>query len=401
MDPMAMSRVLARALLVLLLVAPASAFASGLAGRTYERPSGGGIGPPIPNVALSFVKEDGSAAFGVTTAANGSYSISLAAGRYYVLASHVDYEDYASAPGFAVVVSGSTKGTVNFFLRRPVVTTVLIVRHAEKQDPNSNAQNEPLSAVGTMRAQRLRDTLLRAGISAVYATAARRTQDTVAPLAATFRLQTQTYSSAPTLASNVLAQHRGDVVLVAAHSDTVDDVANAFGAQLPTQPLADYDNLYVVSVAGAMTNVVNLQYGADSTPDDTKNDKRTMTLLLVGKVAASSAPEPQDLRHAARKAGIVAIYASSSSALIAPLATALSLAPVIYNGNDIPAFAAQLVSAHPRDTVLVSGTHEELRALVRQVGGRPFPVLYANDRDHLIVLTRLASGEVRIVPLRF
>ena len=147
---------------------------------------------------------------------------------------------------------------------------MLIVRHGEKLNPDSNTQNEPLSAAGQARALALRKTLLRSGVTAVYSTDTRRTRDTVAPLAAIFRLSTQPYTDANALANEVLAHHRGDVVVVAAHSDTMAAVANAFGAQLSTAPIADFDNIYVVSVAGNMSNVVNLQYAADSTPDATK-----------------------------------------------------------------------------------------------------------------------------------
>jgi Histidine phosphatase superfamily (branch 1) len=297
--------------------------ASGLSGGVFVRPSGGGIGAPIANVALSFVREDGSAAFAAVSDANGRYAISLDPGRYYMLAGHPDYEDDNSAPGFAVV-DPNTHGTANFFLREPQVTTVLIVRHGEKQDPNSTDQNEPLSADGQARALALRETLLRSGLSAVYATDTRRTRDTVTPLAAVFRLSPQIYASANALANDVLAQHRGDVVLVAAHSETAAMVANAFGTQLPTTSIADFDNLYVVSIAGTVSNAVNLQYGADSTPDTTKNDPHAMTLLLIGSDAPAGAPELQQLLHSARKAGVTAIYTGTAvNALVAPLAMAL------------------------------------------------------------------------------
>lgn len=380
--------------------------ASGLRGGTFVLPVGGGIGATIPGVSLSFVKEDGSAAFATASDANGRYSISLAPGRYYMLASHQDYEDYNSAPGFAVVNS-NTRGTANFFLREPQLTTVLIARHGEKQDPNSNAPDEPLSADGQARAQALRATLLRAGVTAVYATDTRRTRDTAAPLAAAFRLNTEIYADANALAGDVLAQHRGDVVLVVAHSNTVATVANAFGTQLPTASIADFDNLYVVSVpsvsaAGAASNAVNLQYAADSTPDATKNDGHAMTLLLVGISAPAGTPEPQQLLHAARKAGVNTIYSSTAAnPLVAPLATALGLTPVSFNGNDMPAFTGQLINSHPQDTVMVAASSDELRALIRQFGGYPFPVIYNSDLDHMIVLTRLVSGELRVVPLRF
>lgn len=375
--------------------------ASGLRGGTFVLPVGGGIGATIPGVSLSFVKEDGSAAFATSSDASGRYAISLAPGRYYMLASHPGYEDDNSAPGFAVV-SSNTRGTANFFLREPQLTTVLITRHGEKQDPNSNAPDEPLSADGQARALALRETLLRAGVTAVYATNTRRARDTAAPLAAVFRLNTEIYADANALASDVLAQHRGDVVLVVAHSDTMATVANAFGTQLPTASIADFDNLYVVSVAGATSNAVNLQYAADSTPDTAKNDRHAMTLLLVGISAPASAPEPQQLLHAARKAGVNAIYSSTAAnPLVAPLATALGLTPVSFNGSDMAAFTSQLINSHPQDTVVVAASNDELRALIRQFGGHPFPVIYNSDVDHMIVLTRLVSGELRVVPLRY
>ena len=116
---------------------------TGKQGGAFEQP----VGPAIANVALTFVKEDGSASFDTTTNASGRYRISLTPGRYYALASHPAYEDYNSAPGF-FVVNPNTMGVGNFFLRPPQMTTVLIVRHGEKQNPNSNAPTEPLSAAG-------------------------------------------------------------------------------------------------------------------------------------------------------------------------------------------------------------------------------------------------------------
>ncbi|HET7794287.1 MAG TPA: histidine phosphatase family protein [Rhizobacter sp.] len=369
--------------------------ASGLHGGTFE--SAGG--PTIANVSLSFVKEDGSASFDTTSNASGQYSIALSPGRYYLLAQHTSHEDYNSAPGFGVV-NANTMGVANFFLRPPQVTTVLIVRHGEKQDPNSNATTEPLSAAGQARAQALRETLLRAGITAVYSTDTTRTRDTVAPLAAAFRLPTQIYATPAALAAEVLAQHAGDVVLVAAHSDTADDVANAFGAAVSTASIADFDNLYVVSIAGNSINAMNLQYAADSTPDLTKNDRHAMTLLLVGTSAPGS--EAQELLHAARKAGVSAIFTSTAgNPLVAPLAAALGLATTNFNAADMPAFASLLTGSHSQSTVVVAASNDELRALIRQLGAEPFPIIYSSDLDHLVVLTRFPSGAQRVVPLRF
>jgi len=371
--------------------------ASGLQGVAWVQPGGA----PIANVELSFVKEDGSAAFATSSSASGSYRIALDPGRYYMLATHPDHEDYNSAPGFAVV-SANTLGTANFFLRAPMVTTILIVRHGEKQDPNSNAQDEPLSADGQARALALRSTLLRSGVSAVYSTDTRRTRDTVDPLAAAFRLGTQIYADPNALANEVFAQHRGDVVLVAAHGNTMTTVANAFGAQLPAAVNADFDNLYVVSAAGTTTTAINLQYAADSVPDTSRNDRRAMTLLLVGATAPAAGPQPQALLHAARKAGVSAVYTSAAvNALVAPLAGAIGLTPSIFNAGDMPAFASQLVATHAQDTVVVAASNDELRALIRQLGARPFPVIFASDVDHMIAVTRFVSGALRVLALHF
>jgi hypothetical protein len=87
--------------------------------------------------------------------------------------------------------------------------------------------------------------------------------------------------------------------------------------------------------------------------------------------------------------------------LLTPLANALNLLPMTFNGNDILAFANQLVSNHPQDTVVVAGTHDQLSELIRQLGGHPFPIIYASDTDHLILVTRFPSGTIRVVPMRF
>jgi broad specificity phosphatase PhoE len=379
-------------LALMVLMACLSAYASGLRGQTFVRLPGGGIGAPIPAVSLSFVKEDSSASFSATTDANGQYAIDLEPGRYYWLATHGDFEDDSSAPG-VVVVSANQRGTANFFLREPQITTVLIVRHADRQ-------NDQLSPAGMTRAGHLRDALLRSGVTAVHSTNTVRTRSTVKPLADTFRLPIQLYSDPTALASGILAQHRGDVVLVAAHSNTVSQVINALGAQVLMEDSTDFDNLYVVTVAGNEHKAVNLQYGADSLPDNTKNAGHAMTLLLVGQSGAG--PDPQDLLHAARKAGVTGIFTSSAGTpLLTPLANALNLSPMTFNGNDIPAFANQLVSNHPQDTVIVAGTHDQLRELIRQLGGHPFPIIYATDTDHLILVTRFPSGTIRVVPMRF
>lgn len=371
-------------------------------GHTYVRLSNDGIGPTISHVALSFVKEGSTSAVTTTSDATGHYSITLNPGRYYFLATHRDYEDESSAPGFIVVGAGSPQDA-NFFLRKPLITTVLIVRHAEKVENSTLPDRDiPLTTNGKKRALRLRAALLRAGVTAVYSTDTVRTRDTVKPLADLFGLPIQTYTTPAVLKSMVTAEHRGDVVLVAGHSDTVGKLANEFGAEVSIGINNEYDNLYVVSVSGK-ANVVNLQYAVDSlaTPEIRRNERRAMTLLLVGTSAGSTAQDSQDLLHAARKAGVTKIFRSADgNSLVTPLATALNLTPETFVGSDMPAFANRLISNHAQDRVVVGGTKRELQELIRQLGGSPFPVIYDSDVDHLIVVTRFKAGVVRVVPMR-
>src|SRR6478672_3572568 len=64
---------------------------------------------------------------------------------------------------------------------RPV-TTVILVRHAEKKiEPNN--QDPDLTPAGEVRAQEIARMFRDAGINAIYATQFKRTQQTVKPLA--------------------------------------------------------------------------------------------------------------------------------------------------------------------------------------------------------------------------
>ena len=369
----------------------------GLQGFAAERRADGSTGGRVSGAQLRFVLETGGTVRTATTDANGSYSLAIAQGRYYASASHPDFEDYTSAPGF--FLPANPRGIANFFLRAPAVTTVIIVRHAEKLDPNSSVPEEPLSPAGQARATQLAESLLRAGITAVYATDTVRTRTTVGALAKIFELPVDVYSDPAALATQVLATHRGDVVLVGAHSNTIAAVANAFGAQVPAEDSNDFDNVYVVSVAGNRTNVINLQYGADSTPDTTKNDGDASTFLLVG--ASSAGSLPQDLLHTARKAGVAAIFHEGVSNLVQPLATALNITPQTFVAGDIPTLVAQILSSHPTAPVVLAGSHDVLRAVIQAIGGYPTPVLNPYDTDHLIVVTHFASGETRAVSMRY
>jgi 2,3-bisphosphoglycerate-dependent phosphoglycerate mutase len=144
---------------------------------------------------------------------------------------------------------------------RPV-TTALIVRHAEKV---AAAGDAPLSADGQARAEALVHVAGDAGVVAVYATQWQRTQQTVQPLADQLLLPVNVVDASDVegLVDQVLADHAGEVVMIAGHSDTVPDIIEEFGADpIPAIAENEYDNLYVVTVYRFnRAAVVHLNYG--------------------------------------------------------------------------------------------------------------------------------------------
>ena len=150
--------------------------------------------------------------------------------------------------------------------RRPV-TTVIIVRHAEKViDPNN--PDVDLSPAGQARAQEIARVLSDAGINAIYATQYKRTQQTVKPLADKLGLTPVIVNSRNTgdLLGQIRAQRSGQTVFIAGHNNTVPEIIAALGGpQYPAIPESQYDNLYIVTVyRTGKARVVKMKYGTAS-----------------------------------------------------------------------------------------------------------------------------------------
>ncbi len=110
-------------------------------------------------------------------------------------------------------------------------TVFVIVRHAEKSadDP----KDPTLSPAGRLRAQRLADRLATRRVTAVHATAYRRTRQTAAPTAQRHGLDVQTYdASAPVedFVSTLQNRPSAGTVLIIGHSNTVPAIAQALCA---------------------------------------------------------------------------------------------------------------------------------------------------------------------------
>jgi broad specificity phosphatase PhoE len=154
---------------------------------------------------------------------------------------------------------------------RPIAdttTTVIVVRHAEKEAVP--ADDPPLTAVGEARAAALLESVQGAGVGAIYSTRYKRTRSTVTPLAEKLGVPITVFEPPPAArnygelyAAEILAKHRGKVVLVVGHSNTVPNVLRGFGIQDPPALTdADYDNLFIVTIPEAgPARLVRAKYG--------------------------------------------------------------------------------------------------------------------------------------------
>lgn len=154
---------------------------------------------------------------------------------------------------------------------RPV-TTVILVRHAEKniepENPNPN-----LSPAGQKRAQELVRLLGRSGITAIYATQYVRTQQTVQPLAAALGVPITQVDAKNTdeLVRQITSTHRGGIVFLAGHNNSVPAIIGALGGgDYPVIPETEYDNMFVVTMYRyGKAKTIQLKYGSSAPAEGT------------------------------------------------------------------------------------------------------------------------------------
>lgn len=155
-----------------------------------------------------------------------------------------------------------------WFFESQATTTVIFVRHAEKAA--QPVEDPGLSPAGHARVaeltRQLVDADVIAGIDAIYSTPFRRTRETVQPLAAALNLPITTYDPGDNDAvlEEILARHKGKIILVVGHSNTIPALIADLGASKRVPQIAEdeYDNLYLVSIPWfGKTKTIRLRYG--------------------------------------------------------------------------------------------------------------------------------------------
>lgn len=160
-----------------------------------------------------------------------------------------------------------------WFFELQATTTVIFVRHAEKAA--MPADDPGLSPAGQRRVaeltRQLVDADVVAGVDAVYSTPYRRTEETARPVADALSLPINTYDAADTEAimEHIVKVHKGKVILVVGHSNTVPALIGNMGASKRVPEIAEdeYDNIYIVSIPWfGKTKTIRLRYGEPYAP---------------------------------------------------------------------------------------------------------------------------------------
>ena len=128
------------------------------------------------------------------------------------------------------------------------LTTVILIRHAEKQD----TENPPLSRAGKQRAKKLTDMLSQTEVTAIYSTSYKRTKQTVRPLAKQKGLEIISYDPFDkSFVDSMLLRQKNGTVVICGHSNTTPLMANLLLGQQRFEQFdeSDYGNILIVTVA--------------------------------------------------------------------------------------------------------------------------------------------------------
>ena len=155
-----------------------------------------------------------------------------------------------------------------WFFELQATTTIIFVRHAEQVQDSGD--DPSLSEAGKRRVaeltRQLVDADVIAGIDAIYSTPLNRSEETARPLADALDLPINSYDPADTeqVLTTILKTHKGEVILVVGHSNTVPDLIANLGASknVPAISHGEFDNIYIVSIPWfGKTKTIRLRYG--------------------------------------------------------------------------------------------------------------------------------------------
>ena len=173
----------------------------------------------------------------------------------------------------AVIIYVAIAIGLALFFESQATTTMIFVRHAEKA--SQPADDPGLSAAGHRRVaeltRQLVDADVVAGVDAIYSTPFKRNQETAQGVADALDLPVHIYSPDDNEAvlATILKNHKGKIILVVGHSNTVPTLMADLGASKKVPPIHEdeYDNIYVVAIPWfGKTKTIRLRYGEPYVP---------------------------------------------------------------------------------------------------------------------------------------
>lgn len=153
---------------------------------------------------------------------------------------------YFLALASAVLISACAGMPSNMNTNDTSLTTVYLVRHAEKQ----KGEDPSLTNAGHLRADALASELSGAGLDYIHSSYYARTRETAAPIAALTGLPIALYDAGnlEAIAAEILLTQ--GTHLVVGHSNTTPQLVEILGGNgsIPINEEAEYDRLYIVTV---------------------------------------------------------------------------------------------------------------------------------------------------------
>ena len=106
------------------------------------------------------------------------------------------------------------------------ITTIYLIRHAEKDRSDKENKNPELTEEGKKRAERWAEVLGLSKVDAVYSTNYQRTLQTATPIATRNGLEIQTYEPNNLDIDSLTTRHEGERILIVGHSNTTPMLVN-------------------------------------------------------------------------------------------------------------------------------------------------------------------------------
>jgi broad specificity phosphatase PhoE len=145
------------------------------------------------------------------------------------------------------------------------VTTVYLVRHAEKDMADPNIKDPGLNGLGLQRATDLDKLMSDKNLAEVFSTNTRRTLMTAMPLTNRLKKSAVIYDPSETklLANKIQKNYKGKTILVVGHSNTLLPLIKALGGYPSINEIKDddYRNLFKLIINGADVKTEELKYG--------------------------------------------------------------------------------------------------------------------------------------------